>query len=59
MPRPEYIVKIINNKNKVILEATKDWLKDATDFIADLTYDQSIALKDIKKIVISFGRKKK
>ncbi len=59
MPRPEYTVKIINNKNKVILEATKDWLKDATDLIADLTYDQSIALKDIKKIVISFGRKKK
>jgi len=59
MPRPKYTVKVTNKRGKVILERSFGFFGFAADFVADLRYDQSIALKDLKKVVILFGKEKK
>ena len=58
MPGPEYTVKVKNKRGKVILESTFTMYYLAAEFVADLRYNQSIALKDLKKVEILFGRKK-
>ena len=59
MPRPKYTATVTNNQGKVIREQTFDWFGAVADFVVDLRYDQTIALKDVKRIVIDIKRSKK
>ncbi len=57
MQRPKYTATVTNNQGKVILKQTFDFYRDALEFCGDLMYNQSIAMRDVKRIVIERSKK--